>query len=261
MKHEHASVGRAAGLCRITLNRPQHKNALSFAMCAALGDELEAASREEEIRVVLLEGGGGNFSAGADLADFASATSLDADAPPVKLIRILAAFDKPLVAKLQGLAVGIGATLLLHCDLVYAGESARLLYPFVDLGLVPEAGSSALLPAHVGHQIASEIFLLPEPIDAARAAELRLITAVFPDVNLDAEVAKRIQRLLRQPFAAVRETKRLLRRSAAEPLAERIRAELTVFAERLVSDETRQIVHEFLDRRAVTGRHGASEDR
>ncbi len=218
-------------------------------MFDALTNALESAAGDRDVRVVLLEGSGGNFTAGSDLADFARVPSLDKNSPPIRFIRTLSVCEKPVVAKVEGHAVGVGTTMLLHCDLVYASTNARFAVPFVELGLVPEAGSSLLLPLRLGHQVAAELMLLPEPIPAERAKELRIVTAVFPAERLDDEVQRRVKRLASQAPAAIRETKRLLKRDLGEPLAKRIEAENVVFGQRLASEDTARAIRTFLEGR------------
>jgi enoyl-CoA hydratase/carnithine racemase len=240
------------GVLELRLNRPAKKNALTLAMYRELTGALHEAEEDAGVRVVLLTAAGDAFCAGNDISDFlAAAGSLDfATAPPMQFVRALVTFDKPLVAAVGGSAVGVGATLLLHCDLVYASERARLSMPFVSLGLVPEAASSALLPARVGHAVASEILLLGAVIDARRALELRLVNEVLASNDeLLATARRRASELAAKPPAAVAASRRLLRGDRAAMLV-RAEEEGRIFAERLASPEAREAFMAFLERRA-----------
>src|SRR5882724_8075134 len=165
---DHVLVSQADGVCELRLNRPEKRNAITFAMYDALWDALVRAEADDSVRVILFSGAGAGFTAGIDLMDFMSRLPSD-DSGPVRFVRLLPKLRKVLVAAVHGPAVGIGFTLLLHCDLVVAGRSTRLSVPFVKLGLVPEAASSVLLPRLIGHQRAAELLLLGNPIDAATA--------------------------------------------------------------------------------------------
>src|SRR5579872_2687284 len=173
------------GVLELRLDRPSKKNALTFVMYEALAAALRDAQSDSAVRALLLTASGDAFCAGNDIADFLAGKADDlASAPPMRFVRALVANDKPLVAAVNGPAVGVGATMLLHCDLVYASEKATLSMPFVSLGLVPEAASSALLPARVGAAVASEMLLLGSVLDATRARELRLVNRVVPGAEL-----------------------------------------------------------------------------
>ncbi len=235
----------ADGVCELRFNRPEKRNAITHQMYQALAAHLHAALADETVRVVLLSGAGAGFSAGNDLNDFLSGPEFTRAHPVMDVLRTLATFDKPLVAAVHGPTIGIGVTLLLHCDLVVAAQGTQLIMPFVALGLVPEAGSSLLLPRLVGPQRAAELLLLGEPLDAARAAELGLVNRVVEADKVLDEARTLAQRLARQPAEALRATKRLLRGDAAELLA-RIEAEAEVFGARLKSQEFRAQVRAVL---------------
>lgn len=224
------------GVCELRFNRPQKRNAITHRMYAALAAQLHAAQADEAVRVVLLSGAGASFSAGNDLNDFVTGPEFTSAHPVMDLLRTLATFEKPLVAAVQGPVVGIGVTMLLHCDLVVAAHGTQLIMPFVALGLVPEAGSSLLLPRLVGGPRAAELLLLGEPLDAAGAERLGLVNRVVDADKLLDEARALAQRLVRQPVEALRATRRLLRGDAAELLA-RIEAEAQVFGARLRSAE------------------------
>ena len=229
---------RAEGVCELRFNRPEKRNAITFAMYQALAAELHAALADEAVRVVLLSGAGASFSAGNDLNDFVSGPEFSTGHPVMDVLRTLATFAKPLVAAVHGPTVGIGVTMLLHCDLVLAARGTQLTMPFVALGLVPEAGSSLLLPQLVGQQRAAELLLLGQPLDAEGAERLGLVNRVVEDGQLLEEARSLARRLAQQPAAAVRATKRLLRGDTAAVVA-RIEAEAQVFAARLKSEEFR----------------------
>ena len=226
----------AEGVCELRFDRPEKRNAITHRMYQALAAGLHAAEADEAVRVVLLSGAGASFCAGNDLNDFVSGPPFSSAHPVMDVLRTLATFDKPLLAAVHGPTVGIGVTMLLHCDLVVAAQGTQLIMPFVALGLVPEAGSSLLLPRLVGQQRAAELLLLGEPLDAAAAERLGLVNRVVePDKLLD-EARALAQRLVRQPAEALRATRRLLRGDTAE-LRARIEAEAQVFGARLKSAE------------------------
>jgi len=226
----------ADGVCELRFDRPEKRNAITHRMYQALAAGLHAAEADEAVRVVLLSGAGASFCAGNDLNDFVSGPPFSSAHPVMDVLRTLATFDKPLLAAVHGPTVGIGVTMLLHCDLVVAAQGTQLIMPFVALGLVPEAGSSLLLPRLVGQQRAAQLLLLGEPLDAAAAERLGLVNRVVePDKLLD-EARALAQRLVRQPAEALRATRRLLRGETAE-LRARIEAEAQVFGARLKSAE------------------------
>ena len=233
------------GVCELRLNRPEKRNAITFAMYQRLAAELHAALDDSAVRAVLLSGAGTSFSAGNDLNDFLTGPEFTSAHPVMDLLRTLASFDKPLVAAVHGPTIGIGVTLLLHCDLVVAAQGTQLIMPFVALGLVPEAGSSLLLPRLVGQQRAAELLLLGQPLDTVAAQRLGLVNRVVEPDKLLEEARSLAQRLAQQPVDALRATKRLLRGDAAELLA-RIEAEAQVFAARLKSEEFRTQVRAVL---------------
>jgi enoyl-CoA hydratase/carnithine racemase len=237
----------ADGVCELRFNRPEKRNAITHQMYAALARHLHEALADEAVRVVLLSGAGANFSAGNDLNDFLSGPEFTGAHPVLDVLRTLATFDKPLIAAVHGATVGIGVTLLLHCDLVVAARGTQLTMPFVALGLVPEAGSSLLLPRLTGQQRAAELLLLGAPLDAPGAERLGLVNRVVEEAQLSAEAHALAQRLAQQPLEALRATKRLLRGDSSEVLA-RIEAEAQIFSARLKSAEFRAQV------RAVLGK-------
>jgi enoyl-CoA hydratase/carnithine racemase len=238
---------RDTGVATIRFNRPEKKNALNAAMYAALGDAIEAAESDDAVRAILLCAAGENFTAGNDLADFASRPQ-DGSSPAQRFLYGIARAKKPLVAAVDGYAVGVGLTMLLHCDLVYASRRAKLRAPFVDLGLVPEAGSSLLLPRLVGHMRASEVFLLSEMISAERARELGIVNQVVDPSELEALALSVCRRLGQKAPGAVRRTKELLRDTSGGTV-ERMQREFALFAEQLRSDEARTAIASFFEKR------------
>jgi enoyl-CoA hydratase/carnithine racemase len=239
-------VSRDAGVCEVRFNRPEKRNALTAAMYSAFAQGLRAAQADEAVRAVLLSGEGAGFCAGNDLQEFL-ATKFTAQHPVMDLLRTLATFGKPLVAAVHGQAVGIGVTMLLHCDLVVAARSAQLSMPFVTLGLAPEAGSSLLLPRLVGNQRAAELLLLGRPLDAAGAHALGLVNRVVEEATLLDEARQLARELARQPASALQATRRLLRGDPA-PLLARIEEEARIFGALLESEEFRERVRGFLAR-------------
>ncbi len=206
----------------IRLCRPAKRNAITAAMYATLADELTAAE-DSGAAVVVLTGAGGAFTAGNDLLDMQANPPLGDDPPPVRFLSALTALGAVLVAAVDGPAVGVGTTVLLHCDLVYATARSTFRLPFVDLGLVPEAASTLLLPRLVGHQRAAQLMLFGERFDAAAAAELGIVTQVVADGSaLDQLVAERTAALAAKPRAALRATKALLLDVTARTVPKRL---------------------------------------
>src|SRR5499425_2682217 len=172
---------RSGSILRVQLNRPEKKNAMTSSMYATLADLFNDAAKDEAIRVVLWHGAGDSFCAGNDVGDFVKNPPGPGESPQARLIEALINFDKPIVAAVQGAAIGGGTTMLTHCDFVFAGESALFQMPFVNLALVPEFGSSYSVPARIGYLRAAELILLGSRFKAKRAAELGLVTRVVPD--------------------------------------------------------------------------------
>ncbi len=241
------NVTTADGVCEIQLNRPEKRNAITQSMYAALADALDEARANDDVRVVLLSGAGASFTAGNDLKDFLDVSGLSSDNSAVRFMRLLPAFRKVLIAAVHGQTVGIGVTMLLHCDLVVAARTCQLTMPFVKLGLVPEAGSSLLLPRLVGHHRAAELLLLGVPVDAAAAYSLGLVNRVVEDQALMDEARKLARAVAAQPAAALLATKRLLH-SETGSVAARVEEELEAFRTRLASSEFRAIAQAFLNK-------------
>ena len=241
-----------AGVALLTLNRPEKRNAFDTPMYEALAGALDAAARDDAVRVAVVTGSGQAFSAGQDLAEMGTLGAGGAGGEThgfPRLMDALGAFDKPLLAAVNGVAVGIGATMLLHCDLVHFAESARLRLPFVPLGVVPEAASSYLLPLTIGWQRAAELIYTGDWIDAGRAVALGLGMAVCPVEALLPTVMAQATTIASAPLAALRESKRLLLATrAAEIRAARARED-AAFARRIGSIENADAIAAFLTRR------------
>ena len=242
-------VERTGNILSIQLNRPEKKNALTSSMYITMAELLNGAAKDDEIHVVLWHAAGNSFSAGNDIEDFMKNPPPQGDSPQAQLMQALIKFEKPLVAAVQGAAIGSGTTMLAHCDFVYAGESAKFQLPFVNLALVPEFGSSYLLPLRFGYTRAAELILLGKPFDAARAAELGLVTQVVPDQSLLATATETARTLAAKPAAAVQASKRLMKRAFREQLEQAVKVENEVFAERVRSDDAKQAFTAFFARR------------
>ena len=204
-------VHTEAGVTTITLNRVDKKNSITSAMYSTMADALAQAQADAAVRVVLLQGDVTIFSAGNDIGDFLNKPPAGEQSPVFRFLHGIAAFPKPIVAAVCGPAVGIGTTMLLHCDLVYAGDNAAFSLPFVNLGLCPEAGSSYLLPRLMGHQRASEALLLGDPFTAETALEVGLINRIVPPAEVHALAHRQAQRLAAKPLASLIASKRLMK--------------------------------------------------
>jgi len=237
-------VSRADGICEVQLNRPQKRNALTLAMYGEIIDALNEARADESIRVVLLSGVGASFTAGNDLNDFIREGNFNEDNNAIRFLDTLRSFRKVLIAAVHGQTVGIGVTALLHCDLVVAARSTQMSMPFVKLGLVPEAGSSLLLPRLVGHQRAAELLLLGRPFDAAEALQMGLVNRVTEDAALMDEARKLARAVAQQPPGALFAAKRLLR-SETGSVGGRVQEELEAFRTQLGSEEFKAAVQAF----------------
>ena len=243
---------RASGQLAIMLARPRQRNAITVAMYAAMADAVEGAATDSAIRVITIEGEGEDFTAGNDLYDFlkdlpAPGTT---DIPVWRFLRAMATNQVPIVAAVHGNVVGIGTTMLFHCDLVIAEEGSRFVMPFVDLGLVPEAASSLIMPRLAGRRRAARHILLGEPFGAQDAADFGLASHVVAKGTLDVSLAKLVASLLAKPAEALRLTQALLRREATDEILKRIELENGHFGERLSSDEVKQAIAAFFAAKA-----------
>lgn len=241
-------TAQADGVLTITFNRPDKKNALTSAMYATLADALEAADTDPAVRAILFAGNGGAFTSGNDLQDFLNNPPQGDNTPVFRFLRAISTASKPMIAAVSGVAVGVGTTMLLHCDLVYAGESAKLSLPFVNLALVPEAASSLLLPAMVGHHRAAELFMLGEAFTPATAKEYGIVNAIYPDDKLLAEATAVAAKLAVKPPTAMRLTKQLLKRAKGD-VAGQMAQEGEHFRSQLKSAEAREAMTAFFEKR------------
>src|SRR5260370_21947174 len=240
---------RAGSILRVTLNRPAKKNAMTSSMYVTFAEILNGAAKNEEIRVVLWSGAGDSFSAGNDLQDFLKNPPGPGESPQAQLANALLNFDKPLIAAVQGVAIGGGTTLLTHCDFVYAGANAKFQLPFVNLGLVPEFGSSWSLPARGGYLRAAELIMLGQPFGATLAAEIGLVTEVVPDARVLATATETAEKLAAKPPDALQACKRLMKHSQREQIAHAIKVENEEFASRVRSAEAKEAFTAFIQKR------------
>jgi enoyl-CoA hydratase/carnithine racemase len=251
--HPNIAVSVAEGVQTIHIMRPDKKNALTTAMYAAMAEALGDGEASDDVRVHLIRGEPGAFSAGNDIVDFlAAAQGMALGKEVVTFLKALATADKPLVAAVDGLAIGIGTTMLLHCDLVYASPRSIFRTPFLDLGLVPEAGSSLLAPRLMGHARAFELLCLGEAFDATRAEAAGIINRIVPDGEVEAAALASAKALAAKPRQALAAARRLVATGGAatrEELMARIDEEVALFAERLASDEARLAFAAFLGRK------------
>lgn len=251
---DHIQVEQAGAVQIVRMNRADKKNALTSQMYLAIAGAIKAAQLDRGIRVSVITGSGDSFSAGNDLGDLAARPGakpglLSASTPPFQqLVEALMAADKPVIAAVNGLAVGIGVTMLLHCDLVYAADTARFTMPFVNLGIVPEAGSTLLLPRMMGRARAHELLLFGEPFDAPAALEAGIINRIFPGPELMREVIRLADRLAAKAPGAIRASKQLLRKHAPD-LAAALREEGRVTSERTQSPELKEALQAFAEKR------------
>jgi enoyl-CoA hydratase/carnithine racemase len=241
------------GVANIEIARPEKKNALTVAMYQAMADALRAAAQDGAVRAVLITGQPGIFTSGNDIEDFmtrAPGQGSDAmDSPVFQFMRALVDCDKPVVAAVTGGAIGIGTTMLLHCDFVYVSDEARLVMPFVALGLVPEFASSLLVPQLMGHRRAAEKLMMGDPFTPEQAVECGIANAVLPAsevVNHARRVAERFNSL---PPGAVREAKQLMRAPQRDAVLQTIRSEGELFARRLRSPEAMEAFQAFFQKR------------
>ena len=249
----HVLVERRDNVLSVTMARPERRNAITVAMYAALADAIESAADNAAIRLITIEGQGEDFTAGNDLGDFLQAMpdpGSGQDLPVWRLLRALARNQVPIVAAVHGNAVGIGTTMLFHCDFVLAEEGTRFVMPFVDLGLVPEAASSLLFPRLAGRRRAARYLLLGEPFGPAEAVEIGLASHAVPRGELKAALEGLVAGLLAKPPEALRQTQKLLRREDTDEILERMELENGHFGERLQSDEVKRAITAFFAARA-----------
>lgn len=229
--------------------RPEKKNALTLAMYERLVVVLGEAAADTTVRAVVFGSTSDVFTAGNDLGDFLRSPPTGAESPVFRFLAALSTFEKPVIAAVDGQGVGIGLTMLLHCDLVYASERSSLVAPFVNLGLVPEAASSLLLPRLAGHQRAAEVLLLGEPLDARAAHAMGLVNEVVPAAEVLPRALAIARKLAERPPTALRLAKALLKDPGASTVAERMQKEGALFAERLTSPEVAEAIGAFFEKR------------
>ncbi|MGY4427744.1 enoyl-CoA hydratase/carnithine racemase [Bradyrhizobium sp. F1.13.1] len=239
----------AGSILRVQLNRPTKRNAMTSAMYVALAGIFDEAANDENTRVVLWHGAGESFCAGNDIEDFIRNPPGPGDSPQAGLMEALVNFDKPIVVALHGSAIGGGTTMLTHCDFIYAGESAKLQLPFINLAVVPEFGSSCSVPARIGHVRAAELILLGSPFDAKRAAELGLVTQVVPDNDVLARATETAGNLAAKPAGALQASKRLMKRPFREQIKAAMKAENEEFSAQVRSEDAKEALTAFMEKR------------
>jgi enoyl-CoA hydratase/carnithine racemase len=238
------------GIARLSFDRPAKKNAITAEMYEQFVAGLKQASSDPTVRAVLVTGAGGTFTAGNDLKDFSNPKFAQPDSPVLSFMQGLAVFDKPVVAAVQGMAVGIGVTMLLHCDLVYVADDATFSMPFANLGLVPEFASTLLLPQVAGRVRAAEKLLLGRPFPAHEAVVMGLANAVLPSAEVLAHAEQVARAFTRLPPGAVRDTKKLLREALGPAVKDAIFREASYFGPRLAGAEAREAIAAILEKRA-----------
>ena len=242
-------VHTEAGVMTLTLNRVDKKNSITAAMYSTLADALDQAKADAAVRVLLLQGDATVFSAGNDIGDFLHKPPAGQDSPVFRFLHGIAAFPKPIVAAGCGPAVGIGTTMLLHCDLVYAGDNAAFALPFVNLGLCPEAASSLLVPQMFGYHRAAEALLLGEPFMAEAALEVGLVNRVVPPTEANAIAQAQARKLAAKPISSLIETKRLMKKGQAALVAQQMTEEGAVFGRMLGEPAAREAFTAFMEKR------------
>ena len=237
------------GVMTVTLNRVDKKNAITTAMYAAMADTLHEAANDASIRVLVFQGHESIFCAGNDLGDFLKSPPTREDTPVFRFLQGLAKFPKPMLAGVSGAAVGVGTTMLLHCDLVYAGDNALFSLPFVNLGICPEAGSSLLLPQMAGYHRAAEALLLGEPFMAEAALAMGLVNRVVPAAEVNALLQTQARKLAGKPMSSLLETKRLMRKAQASLVAQQMADEGATFSRMLHEPAAREALTAFMEKR------------
>lgn len=239
----------ADGVATVEIARPEKKNALTEAMYQSMAEAIEAAHADPTVRALLITGQPGIFTSGNDIEDFMSRPPQGKDSPVFRFMKALLEFEKPVVAAVTGAAIGIGTTLLLHCDFVYVADDARLATPFVSLGLVPEYASSLLLPQLMGYRRAAEKLLLGDPFTAEQAVECGIANAVLPAGEVLNQARRVAQRFNSLPPGAVREAKHLMRRAAKDAVLDAMAMEGELFSLRLRSPEAQEAFQAFFQKR------------
>jgi enoyl-CoA hydratase/carnithine racemase len=245
---EYVVTGLDDGVLTVRLNRPEKKNALTAEMYSAMADALDRARSDRDVKTVLFCGRGEVFTAGNDLNDFLNDPPTGPDSPVNRFIGTMVNTDVPIVAAVDGAAVGIGTTMLLHFEQVFATERCRFSLPFINLALVPEAGSSLLLVEACGYRKAAELLMLGEPFNGVQAKQYGIVSHLCEPADLESRAAELARKLASKPRAALRATKRLMRRPA-EPVTKRIEMEMQQFAEMLAAPAAREAFTAFLEKR------------
>ena len=241
---EHSDAG-----LRVERTRPTKRNAMTASMYSTLATIFDEAARDEHTRAILWHGAGDSFCAGNDIEDFIKNPPGSRDSPQAQLMNVLIDLDKPIVAAVQGAAIGGGTTMLTHCDFVYAGTSAHFQMPFVNLAVAPEFGSSCSVPAMIGYIQAAELILLGAPFDAYRACSLGFVTRVVPDQDLLAAAAETARKLTQKPAGSLRASKRLMKRAVRDHLKAAMKAELEEFSALVRAEDAREAFAAFLEKR------------
>lgn len=249
MSSANIQIQEKEGILEISMNRPERKNAFTADMYATFADALDSARSRESVRVVLLNGAAGNFSTGNDLQDFLQNPPTGEHDPVFRFLRAIALFPKPIVAAVEGFAVGVGMTMLLHADLVYASPNAKFQLPFTNLGLVPEAGSSYLLPLVTGHLKASELCLLGEAIDAEAALRMGVVNQLVAGEEILSFARAKAKVIADKPAYAIQQTKALLKEPLQKNLLEQMKKEETLFIKLLKSPEAIEFIKGFFSRK------------
>lgn len=239
----------AEGVMTIALNRPEKKNAITSAMYQTMADALGDAQEDATVRAIVIRGGQGAFSAGNDLEDFMKSPPTSEDAPVLQFLKRISGAEKPIVASVTGVAVGIGTTMLLHCDLVYAADSAMFSLPFSQLGLCPEAASSVLLPRLAGYPLAAEKLLLGEAFDAQEAHRMGIVNRLLPAGEVDAFAYAQAAKLAALPASSLRVTKTLMKRASGKEIADCMKEEVVHFGKMLLAPEAREAMMAFFQKR------------
>jgi enoyl-CoA hydratase/carnithine racemase len=243
------AVHTEAGVATVSFNRLERKNSITAAMYASMAEALIQASADPSVRVLVFQGHETVFSAGNDISDFLQAPPADLDAPVWRFMRALSGFVKPVLAAVSGPAVGIGTTMLFHCDLVYAGDNAAFSMPFVNLGLCPEFASSLLVPQMMGYHRAAEALLMGEPFMAEAALEVGLVNRVLPPTEVNAYAQAQARKLAAKPLSSLLETKRLLKKSQAAAVVAQMGEEGASFGRMLKEPAAREAFGAFMEKR------------
>jgi enoyl-CoA hydratase/carnithine racemase len=242
-------IEHAEGIMTIAFNRPDKKNAITAAMYQTMADALAGAEDDPKVRAILIRGSVGIFSAGNDLEDFMKQPPKGEDAPVFQFLRRISTMGKPVVASVAGAAIGIGTTLLLHCDFVYAADSAVFSLPFAQLGLCPEAASSLLLPRIAGYQLAAEKLMLGEAFDAKEAHRMGVVNRLLPAAEVDAFALAQAAKLAALPASSLRVTKSLMKHASEREVAVRMTDEAVHFSKMLLAPEAREAFKAFFEKR------------